>query len=277
MHFLMSLIFALGIVQVHEYGNAHGRPVVLIPGLGCGPWVWDKQIAALSPRYDVYVLTLPGFDGRAMIGGDRLMSRVADSIHALIVSRRLQHVVVVGHSLGGTLAVLFAETYPRDAANIVTVEGGYPAAPTQAARDAAVARSSAPYTHVTQAQLAGALKANMLQYTITRPADVNRAAALSGKSDPQAIVAWMKAALVLDLTPKLSAITEPFTAIVPFDSVIDPYQGFKTFAAKRAAYSAWVAHARDGKVIMISPSRHFVMIDRPNAFEAALESAISRH
>jgi pimeloyl-ACP methyl ester carboxylesterase len=212
-----------------------------------------------------------------MIGGDRLMQRAVDSIHALIVSRHLRDAIVVGHSLGGTLAVMFAETYPRDASNIVTVEGGYPAAPTQAARDAAVARDAAPYEHVeTRVQLAQALRTNMLQYTITKPSDVSRVTRLSARSEPRAVVAWMKAALSLDLTPKLSAITVPFTAIVPFDSVIDPYQGFRTQAAKRAAYQAWVARAKNGKVIVISPSRHFVMIDQPRAFETALESAISR-
>lgn len=195
--------FDSGIAQVHEYGNRSGRPIVLIPGLACGPWVWDKQISALSGRYDVYALTLPGFDGRPMVGVDRLMQRAVDSVHTLIATRHLHRPIVVGHSLGGT--------------NIVTVEGGYPEAPTQAQRNAAVARSTAPYEHVSQPQLAQALRNNMLQYTITRPADVRRATML-----------------------------------------------------------AWVAHAKDGKAIEISPSRHFVMIDRPRTFESALESAISR-
>jgi pimeloyl-ACP methyl ester carboxylesterase len=268
--------FDTGIVRVQEFGTRNGRPIILIPGLGCGPWVWDAQISALAPRYNIYALTLPGFDGRPMIGGGMLMRRAVDSIHTLIVLRHLRRVIVVGHSLGGTLAVMFGETYPRDAANIVTVEGGYPVAPTQAQRDAAVARNAAPYEHISQAQLAQTLKTNELQYTITRKPDVNRAAQLSGRSDAKAIVAWMKAALVLDLTPRLSRISVPFTAIIPFDPVIDPYQGFKTLAAKRDAYENWVAHAKDGKVIVVSPSRHFVMIDRPRAFENALESAISR-
>ncbi|HLI97868.1 MAG TPA: alpha/beta hydrolase [Candidatus Baltobacteraceae bacterium] len=268
--------FDSGIAQVQEYGNRSGRPIILIPGLACGPWVWDKQISALSGRYDVYALTFPGFDGRPMTGGDRLMQRAVDSVHMLIATRHLHRPIVVGHSLGGTVAVMFGETYPHDASNIVTVEGGYPQAPTQAQRNAAVSRSTAPYEHISQPQLAQALRNNMLQYTITRPADVRRATMLAGRSDPRAIVEWMRAALLLDLTPKLSAITVPFTAIIPFDPVIDPYQGFKTRAAKRAAYMAWVARAKDGKVIEISPSRHFVMIDRPRTFESALESAISR-
>jgi pimeloyl-ACP methyl ester carboxylesterase len=268
--------FDAGIMQVQQFGSSDARPIIFIPGLACGPWVWDAQIAALAPKYNVFVVRLPGFDGRPMIGSNGLMRRAVDSIHTLIVSERLQRPIVVGHSLGGTVAVLFGETYPRDAANIVTVEGGYPVAPTQAQRNASVARSTAPYDAISQSQVAATLRTNMLQYTITRKTDVDRATALAGRSEPTAIVAWMKAALSLDLTPHVSAIRVPFTAIIPFDAEIDPHQGFKTAADKLAAYKAWVSHAPRGEVIMISGSRHFVMIDRPRAFEMALESAIAR-
>lgn len=268
--------FDAGISRVTEYGKPRAHPLIFVPGLGCGPWVWDRQIAALAPKYDIYALTLPGFDGRPMVGGDDLMRRAVDSIHTLVTSRHLTAPVVIGHSLGGTITVMFGETYPKDAGNLVTVEGGYPEAPTQKLRDAAVARAIAPYENVSQAQLGSALRNNMLQYTITRPSDVAAATALAGTSRPKAVVDWMRAALFLDLTPELHEIQVPFTAIIPFDPAIDPYQGFKTAAAKLHAYQAWVEHAKRGKVIMIQPSRHFVMIDRPSEFEAALESAIAR-
>jgi pimeloyl-ACP methyl ester carboxylesterase len=268
--------FDAGIARVTEYGKPHARPLIFVPGLGCGPWIWDRQISALAPKYDIYALTLPGFDGRPTIEGDDLMRRAVDSIHSLVTSRQLAAPVVIGHSLGGTITVMFGETYPNDAGNLVTVEGGYPEAPTQQLRNAAVARAVAPYEDVSQAQLGNALRNNMLQYTITRPSDVAAATALAGRSQPKAIVDWMRAALLLDLTPELSKIQVPFTAIIPFDPTIDPYRGFKTSAAKLQAYQAWVAHAKQGKVVMIQPSRHFVMIDRAAEFETALESAIAR-
>lgn len=265
-----------GFATVERFGNPHGQPIVLIPGLACGPWLWGNQVAALAPRYDLYVLSLPGFDGYPMAAGGDLMSRAVESIHHLIVSRRLQRPIVVGHSLGGTIAVMFAETHPHDALAVISVEGGYPEAPTQHARDAAVAEAVKPYTGISQAQLGAALRSNMLQYTITEPADVERATALAGRSDPAAVVAWMNAALLLDLTPKLSAADVPLTEIIPFDARIDPYRGFKTEQAKLAAYRTWIAHAPHGNVVLVPNARHFVMIDQPSAFEAALEAVIAR-
>lgn len=268
--------FDSGILKVERFGNPNARAIVFIPALFCGSWQWNAQINALSKSYDLYVVTLPGFDGRPMISGDDLMARAAQSLDNLVTSRHLRRPVVVGHSLGGTLAVYFAEHYPNDLTNLVSVEGGYPIAPTQAARDAQVATSTAKYEGISQAQTGSVIRDQTLQYTIANKADVDAVEPLAGRSDPAAIVAWMRAALTLDLTPGLSHITVPFTAIIPFDPTIDPYQGFKTAAQKQGDYTRWVANAADGTVILITPSRHFVMWDQPERFEQALETAIAR-
>jgi len=268
--------FDVGIFHVERFGPASGRPIVLIPALFCGSWQWNAQINALSTKYEIFAVTLPGFDGRPMVAGDDLMARAGRSLHQLIVKYHLRRPVVAGHSLGGTIAVYFGEQYPNDAGAIVTIEGGYPEAPTQKQRDAAVAKSVAPYKTATQSTVGPIIKNTTLRYTITSPDDVDAAEKLAARSDPTAIVAWMQAALSLDLTPGLSKITVPFTVIIPFDPAIDPYQGFKTEHEKFAAYTAWVDHARNGKLIMIMPSRHFVMFDQPAKFEEAFETAISR-
>jgi pimeloyl-ACP methyl ester carboxylesterase len=64
--------------------------------------------------------------------------------------------------------------------------------------------------------------------------------------------------------------------IVPFDASIDPYRRFQSLDAKRRAYARWISHAGDGKVIEIDHSRHFVMVDQPEAFNAALFREVSR-
>lgn len=265
--------FRSGILAVEQFGTS-GRPVIFVPALGCGSWQWNAQINALSNRYEIFAVTLPGFDGRPMVGGDDLMQRATQGLHELIQSRHLRNVTLVGHSLGGTIVTLFGATYPHDVARLVSVEGGYPVAPTQPARDARVARNVRPYEGIAQADVGRVFRDNTLQYTITNKADVDTATRYAATGYPQGFIGWYRAALALDLTPKLSSIVAPYTMIVPFDPQIDPYSGFHSAQEKRAAYERFVAHAPRGNVVMIEPARHFVMFDRPTAFEGALINAI---
>jgi pimeloyl-ACP methyl ester carboxylesterase len=265
--------FQTGILAVQQFGTS-GRPVIFVPALGCGSWQWNAQINALANRYEIFAVTLPGFDGRPMVNGDDLMQRVVRDLHEFIRSRHLRNASLVGHSLGGTIVTLFGATYPRDVARIVSVEGGYPVAPTQQGRDARVARVVRPYERISRADVGRVFRDNTLQYTITNKYDVDAATRYAATGYPQGFIGWYRAALSLDLTPKLSLIAVPYTMIVPFDPQIDPYNGFHSAQEKRAAYERFVSHAARGSVVMIEPSRHFVMFDRPRAFETALITAI---
>lgn len=271
--------FDVGMMHVERFGTRGRQSVIFIPALFCGSWQWNREIDSLASRYDVYAVTLPGFDGRPFAAaGDttppNLMQHAADDLSRLIRERRLAHPIVVGHSLGGTLAVLFGATHADEPGAIIAVEGGYPVASTAAERARRVEASAAPYDSATPSTLAGVLRARMLRYVITSPADVDSVAKYASRSDPAAIAAWLRAALSLDLTPRLPAITAPLLEIVPFDSTIDPYQGFASRAAKAEAYTSWLSHAPHGSLRMVAPSRHFVMFDQPAQFDDLLLSAI---
>lgn len=265
--------FAVGMLAVEEFGRS-GPPLIFVPALGCGSWQWNAQVNALSSHYQIFAVTLPGFDGRPMIGGDDLMQRAVRDLDRLIESRHLRDITLVGHSLGGTIVTLFGETYPHGVARIVSVEGGYPVAPTQQARDARVAGIAQPYEGIPRTDVGRVFRDNTLQYTITKKADVDTVTSYAATGYPQGFIGWYRAALSLDLTPNVSKIAVPYTMIVPFDRQIDPYNGFHSAQEKRAAYERFVSHAPYGTVVLIDNARHFVMFDRPRTFEAALVAAI---
>jgi pimeloyl-ACP methyl ester carboxylesterase len=266
--------FDVGMLQVERFGTPGRQAIVFIPALFCGSWQWNGQVAELAATHDIYVVTLPGFDGRKRDRGGNLMNRAAADISKLIHTRRIGPAIVVGHSLGGTLAVLFAEEYPQDVRGLIAVEGGYPVAPTAAARARQSAQQAQPYDGADPKKFDRVLRTTMLQYVITKKADVDTVARLGERSDPSAIADWLRAAFVLDLTPHLNEIAAPFLEIVPFDASIDPYVGYKTLDAKRKTYETWVAHAKHGGVVAIDRSRHFVMFDQPAAFNRELAAAI---
>ncbi|WP_374011345.1 alpha/beta fold hydrolase [Massilia sp. Se16.2.3] len=47
--------------------------MILIPGLATGGWVWQEVVREFAPTRALYVVTLPGFDGRPGVNGDRSM------------------------------------------------------------------------------------------------------------------------------------------------------------------------------------------------------------
>jgi pimeloyl-ACP methyl ester carboxylesterase len=270
-----SETFDAGMLRVEHFGHAGKTPIIFIPALTFGASQWQRQIATLSDSFDIYALTLPGFDGRPHATGGDLMNRASADISALIASRHLDHPIIVGHSLGGTLAVYFGVHHSAEVRGIISAEGGYPFAATAQERAQRLAQISAPYRGIAPSTLFDSLQKYQLQYTITGKAAVDSVKPIVSRSDPVGIVDWLEAAAPLDLGAELQHISVPLTEIVPFDADIDPHQGFATLAAKTAAYETFLAHALRGSLIMIDHSRHFVMIDQPAAFDRALYTTIS--
>jgi pimeloyl-ACP methyl ester carboxylesterase len=147
-------------------------------------------------------------------------------------------------------------------------------APTPERREQSLRDATAPYRGVHRSAFGDSLGERMLQYVITSKSDADSVQAQAARSDPAAVVDWMSEAFRLDLTQQLEEITVPLMEIVPFDSKIDPYQGFATLVEKGGAYRSFLGHAPHGSLIMIENSRHFVMIDQPGAFDRALYRAI---
>ena len=54
---------------VERHGSGP-RALVLVPGLSSGGWVWQQMVRDFAPTHTVYVVTLPGFDGRPAVAGD---------------------------------------------------------------------------------------------------------------------------------------------------------------------------------------------------------------
>lgn len=77
----------VGNLRVEHYGT-RGSPIILIPGLACGSWVWTETIAHLKPSHHVYAITLAGFDGRPAGGGEGFDSAVS-SLRDVIVSEHI--------------------------------------------------------------------------------------------------------------------------------------------------------------------------------------------
>jgi len=255
--------FEAGALLVERHGQ-HGRPLVLIPGLASGAWAWQDMVRELSGEHVVYVVTLPGFDGRPAVANGLEASR--QGLLELIASRKLERPVLVGHSLGGTLALELAEQEPGMVGGVVSIEG-LPVFPGTEDMPAAQRLPMAQSMKAGMAmQGADAFARQQQQYMRTQGVlDMSKAdelARLSARSDPAAVAQYMADALALDLRPGLPRITAPVLVLAPYFEA-DASQVNLTEAAKAAYYKSLLAGTPTAEVVAVAPARHFAMFDQP--------------
>ena len=92
-----------------------GRDVILIPGLTASKEVWRGAVAAV-PGYRYHLIQVAGFAGapaRGNAGAGPMVAPLADEIARYIEANRLKRPAIVGHSMGGTLALMLAERHPE--------------------------------------------------------------------------------------------------------------------------------------------------------------------
>jgi pimeloyl-ACP methyl ester carboxylesterase len=259
-----------------------GRPVILIPGLGSGPWAWGDTPDVLARDHVVYVVTLAGFDGtRAPTGAGSYLEQAQQSLVRLIEQQHLHKPVLVGHSLGGTLALKLATEQPHLLGAVVAVDG-LPVMPMTENLPPVQRRGVA---RTMQARIAGAspaqFKAQQLAYmqsigTIDA-AQAPRYAAMSARSDPKAVARYMAEDLALDFRARMKNATLPILEISAYyaaDATAGPQR--YTESQKRAYWKSLLGDAPDATVVSISPSRHFVMLDQAVKFQRALRDFIDK-
>ena len=90
--------------------KGEGEPLLLIHGVGLNAEAWGPQIEALSDTHRVIALDMPGHGGSALTGGE-LAAYVAQAV-TLLDALGIPSANVVGHSMGGLVAIGLALAHP---------------------------------------------------------------------------------------------------------------------------------------------------------------------
>ena len=263
--------FTVGTLTVQRSGE-RGRPVILIPGLASGAWVWDAASAHLAADHVVYTVTLAGFDGIPLPSAPgNLIDRADSSLLALIRTRHIEKPVLIGHSLGGMLAIRLATEHPELLGGVIAADGlpifpgaenMTPAQLSVMSRDM-IAQVGTASPEAFRSQQLG----YMQRVGVIDPDTAAKYAKLTARSDPMATAIYATQDLAIDLRPSLAKATVPILEISPYFAadVAAPPMSLSE-AQKTAYYEKLLAGAPNARVISISPSRHFVMLDQPQRF-----------
>jgi pimeloyl-ACP methyl ester carboxylesterase len=101
-----------------------GPPVVLIHGVaGCAAQ-WDQVVELLADTHTVVAPDLLGHGESAKPRGDYSLGAHASGIRDLLVGLNLERASIVGHSLGGGIAMQFGYQFPERCERLVLVASG---------------------------------------------------------------------------------------------------------------------------------------------------------
>jgi pimeloyl-ACP methyl ester carboxylesterase len=253
---------AQGPFQVKITG--HGPAMILIPGLASSGETWDATVARYQDRYECHVLTLAGFAGIPRIAAP-MLDKVRDELAGYIRDKKLVKPIIVGHSLGGFLALSLASKYPDLPGKLIIVDS-YPsiAAIYQPDITSAQAKSQSAMTRqymTSQPQNAEAARA-MIEQMATAKADVDRIVSWGRASDYSAIVDAMVEMYGTDLREDIAAIHSPTLVLATWIG----YKEYTDHAKTEANLHREYAKLEGVDIRITDTSRHFIMYDEPQWF-----------
>lgn len=111
-----------GDLQVVEKGPRGGSPIVLIHGFTAALDWWDRVLPALAREHRVVAFDLFGHGGSEKPASGYEVPHQAAALAQALRRLGIERATVVGHSLGGNVAVGLAEAAPRRVERVAIVD-----------------------------------------------------------------------------------------------------------------------------------------------------------
>jgi len=246
--------------------TGHGRPIILIPGLSSSGEVWDTTVARYKDRFECHVLTVAGFAGVARVPAP-MLDRIREGLADYIRKHKLDHPVIIGHSLGGFLALDLAAKYPDLPGRLVIVDS-YPFLAAMADPHATAASAHAAAEQMrhaigdeTQEAYERYVKSGVGTRTmVEKESDFDRITAWGLASDRTAVADAMAELWSTDLRDEVAKIKVPTL-------VFGTWIGFKQFtdrARTEGNLRSQYAKLAGVEIEVTDTAHHFIMWDDPD-------------
>ena len=280
---LIAALFALGIFDSHAAEiserfqidtEGNGKNIIVIPGLTSSPTPFKQAIKDRSGA-TYHWITLAGFAGtKAPENLSSFTMPAAKEIAHYIKDQNLKDVRLVGHSMGGIVSLMIANEIPDHIHSIMIVDSvpflpqlfNPAATPEQMAMQKDAMRTNLEMMSREQFE-------SFMRQGLNRQAISDNAQAIVWddikNSDQKAVAVASSEVFTQDYSLLLAQIKIPVTILVPYTNF-----GFSQEVVV-SSYKRQYAELENATFHIIEDSRHFIMLDQPEAFASHLEDFIN--
>lgn len=246
-----------------------GQPILFIPGATCSGDVWQATVAHYAQNYECHVFTLAGYAGTTPLSEGPYLEIFKSSLISYIKTNNLQHIILVGHSIGGFLSLGIASELHERLEKLVIVDAlpfyaGVinPNASKGFNKEQAQTMLMA-YNNMNDQQL----KASQLQVTRTLCADSTKwdmIAEWGARSDRRTMAYTINEMMGNDLRDTIASIKVPVLVLAAYQPLPQYPQFTKEYV--EATFKKQYSQCKTCTIHVSPAAKHFIMYDSPEWF-----------
>src|SRR4051812_39274869 len=130
LQFLLIVFFSIRHLPANAQSNpafqvtvtGKGQPMLFFPGATCSGDEWQETVTHYNKIYQCHVFTFAGYAGVPALAEGPYLDTFKSALIAYIKNNNLNHLILVGHSIGGFLSLWIASELHDRLAKIIIVD-----------------------------------------------------------------------------------------------------------------------------------------------------------
>jgi pimeloyl-ACP methyl ester carboxylesterase len=264
-------VHSAAMLAIREEGS--GEPLVLVHGAGTSGAIWRRVMAVLARERRVVAPDVPGYGGSPPAGPGFALEEVTERFVIELEEAGVPGPYdLVGHSMGGAIAILLAAHHPERVRRVVlAAPAGLAALPRAAAM--LLGRVAEPYA-IARRTLASPLAGSALVRRLAlagvahdgaRVPPEHARAVLASSAGATRIGPGLASAATADLRGALAVVQAPLGLVWGEHDPVIPRRRIEVIRGVRP----------EAPLRIVADTAHAPMLERPEAFCAAVEEVLS--
>lgn len=223
-------------VAYAQEGRVALPPLVFLHGWGASHKYFRSCYSAFSPRRRCIAPDLPGFGVSSKAVKTGSVEAYADWLGGFLDAMKLDRVELVGHSMGGTIALLFALAHPERVSKLVVVNPVVYGPSALSARHRLMLHPLLRRAVFTLLKFRAVRQRVCTDFTCAGPLDDELAREIAA-ADYRTCLSSIQSMRTIDLRERLKGLAVPALSIASeLDSVVDPLQPAMVTTAQQRVF-----------------------------------------